>query len=166
MHLVCFGVCLYMIQSISVQSVCFRVCFGVVLCMCAYSIFRPLFALSVVFTMSAICSIYCAPRQCVWQLTTCGHCTLDYGHSSEIVCHPVANWTSVDSATRGPPWHHGLVYVQRVHMCSVLHPGSACGKSVCMCIWVWHVILYTVQIHRATPMVVHVSSNDLRELPK
>ena len=54
----CNSVCLYMIQSISVQSVCFRVCFGVVLCMCAYSIFRPIFAVSVEFTMSAICSIF------------------------------------------------------------------------------------------------------------
>jgi len=40
----------------------------------------------------------------MWWLVVCGHCVLDYGHSSEIVCYLVANWMSVDSAAGGLLW--------------------------------------------------------------
>ena len=112
----------------------------------------------------------------MWQLTTCGHCTLDYGHSSEIVCHSVANWTSVDSATYGTVWHHVLDYVHPEPLCTKMHilhplwrvwilqPMALCGttywimyiQSLCalsvhqmvcgLCTHLWHVIGVTTCI--------------------
>ena len=42
-------------------------------------------------------------------------------YCTHIVCHSVANWTSVDSATRGPTWHPGQDYIHTVHIARTLH---------------------------------------------